>query len=72
MHLASAAVRHTLHGTTRGIRKARRLEEVSVPARKVLSSEFRALQKSNPKVVRPILANKRRAVLWLLASLARC
>ena len=72
VRLASAAVRHIRRGTTRGTRTDCRLEEVSVPARKALSSECRRLRRSNLKAAPPILANRRRVVSCLLVSLVRC
>jgi hypothetical protein len=56
VHLASVAVRHIRRGRSPGTRTAGRFEEVSVPARRVLSSECQRPHKSNPKAAHPILA----------------
>src|ERR1700730_8154588 len=57
---------------TRGTRTDCRLEAVSVPARKGLSSECRRRRRSILKAAPPIQANKRRVGSWLLVSLAPC
>src|SRR5439155_16440575 len=72
VHLASAAVRHIRRGTTHGTRTDCRFEEVSVPARRVLSSECWRLRISNVKAAAPIAANKHRVVSLLIVSIARC
>jgi hypothetical protein len=64
--LAGIAVQHIRRGMSPGIRTARKPVEGSEPARRVLSSECRILQRSNPKAVHPIQANKRRVVSWLV------
>jgi len=72
VHPASVAVRHISRDTTHGTHRARKLEEVSVPARRALSRECWCLPRLNLRAARLILANKRRVEWWLLVSLGWC
>src|SRR5579859_7803403 len=72
MRPASVAVPRIRRDTIRGTRTDCRFAEAFALDRKALSPECWRLRRSNLKAAPPILANRRRVVSWLLASLARC